>query len=333
MLIFKLYLEGNGVGTIAKYLTKNHIPTPSVYKNMRFNKNRKTRNIWEAKTITDILQNATYIGSLTQNKRRKVNYKSKKMISNPKDKWIIVENTHEAIIDKETFFKVQAIFAKNKNRSKKTKNLLFQGFVYCKECGHKIGMNKSQDGKRYYMVCNYYRKYGANSSCTSHTCRYEFFEEADLQEIKKLCLKVSDKEKYEKILEKNALQTKKIENINLEIEKLDNQIKNNKEALKLIYLDRAKGLVNLDTYLDVYNHLTLENEKNKTLMEELEEKKKKILEENKIDKKDYRKKVEEFLSFKTPNRLLLGSIISKITIDKNKKIDIYYKVKPIDLNF
>ena len=119
------------------------------------------------KTIDDILKNPTYIGNLAQNRRRKVNYKSKKIIANPKDKLIIAENTHEPIIDKETYDLVQNIYEKNRNRSEKSHEHLLRGFIYCKECGHRLGINQSRDKKRHYMICNHYNEIDLNN------CYYE----------------------------------------------------------------------------------------------------------------------------------------------------------------
>ena len=140
-----MFIKGNSLGKIAKYFTDKNIPTPSVYKNMNFNKDRMTRNLWDPRTIDDILKNPTYIGNLAQNRRRKVNYKSKKIIANSKDKWIIAENTHEPIIDKETFDIVQNIYSKTKNRNEKSHEYLLRGFLFCKECGHTLGINTSND--------------------------------------------------------------------------------------------------------------------------------------------------------------------------------------------
>ena len=328
-LIYEMFINGNSLGKIAKHLTSKKISTPSVYKNMNFNKDRKTRNLWDERTIDDILKNPTYIGNLAQNRRRKVNYKSKKIIANPKDKWIIAENTHEPIIDKETFDLVQNIYEKNKNRNEKSHEHLLRGFIYCKECGHRLGINQSKDKKRHYMICNHYRKYGRNSFCTPHSCRYETIEEEVLNEIRKMCKKCVDKKKFENILKNNTKKTKMLEEINKKIDKANTIITNNNEAIKTIYKDRAKGNVDLETYKQVYNELISETNENRELIAELEKNKKSLLNNKLYDNYNYGELVEEYLSMKKPNKLLLSNIIEKITVDQNKNIDIYYKIKPI----
>ena len=328
-LIYDMFVKGNSLGKIAKYLTEKKIPTPSVYKNMNFNKDRKTRNIWEPRTIDDILKNPTYIGNLAQNRRRKINYKSKKIITNPKDKWIIAENTHEPIIDLETFEMVQNIYSKNKNRNEKSHDHLLRGFLFCKECGHTLGIQQSSDKKRNYMICNHYRKYGKNSFCSPHSNRYEDVEELVLKEIKKMCKKCVNKKKFESILKNNTKKSKMLEEINNKIEKATNLLLNNKESIKTIYKDRAKGLVDLETYKEVYNDLINETNETKILIDELEKSKKSLLNNKLYDNYNYEEIVEEYLSMKKPNKLLLSNIIDRITIDENKNVDIYYKIKPI----
>lgn len=77
---------------------------------------------------------------MVQNRRSKVNYKVKKVIrNNPKD-YIIVENTHEPIIDKETFYEAQKKIPKNVGRNEKKENHLLDGLLYCGDCGHRISI-------------------------------------------------------------------------------------------------------------------------------------------------------------------------------------------------
>ena len=66
----------------------------------------KSTSVWSYQTIHTILNNQTYVGDLVQNKTNKLSYKDKKKVSLPKEKWIVVENTHDAIISK-IFSRVQ----------------------------------------------------------------------------------------------------------------------------------------------------------------------------------------------------------------------------------
>ena len=96
----------NGINTICKNLIKDNIPSPISLTN------NKNYVLWNGTTIRRILKNEVYIGNTVGHKVKKVNYKIKKQVMLPKDNWIKVANTHEPIISKEDFEKVQNILNK-----------------------------------------------------------------------------------------------------------------------------------------------------------------------------------------------------------------------------
>ena len=93
----------NGINSICKNLINDNIPSPASLNNNNGN------TLWNGTTIRRILKNEVYIGNTIGHKVKKINYKLKKQIMLNKDEWIKVENTHEAIILKEDFYKVQNI--------------------------------------------------------------------------------------------------------------------------------------------------------------------------------------------------------------------------------
>lgn len=97
---------GNGLNGICKDLIKDNISSPA-----RLN-NNGNNTLWNSTTIRRILKNEVYIGNTIGHKVKKVNYKLKRQIILNKDNWIKVENTHEPIISKEEFYKVQNILYK-----------------------------------------------------------------------------------------------------------------------------------------------------------------------------------------------------------------------------
>ena len=107
--IFKMYLSGKSKTEIANYLNENNIPNPATYKfenNIGKSKQSNTRE-WNAKTVDRILKNETYIGTLIQNKHRNASYINHNQVLNDESEWTITKNHHKAIIDKDTFNKVQ----------------------------------------------------------------------------------------------------------------------------------------------------------------------------------------------------------------------------------
>lgn len=327
--IYSMFVKGDSLQKIARYLTKQKIPRPSVYKNMNYKDSVKTKDIWDERTIDDILKNPNYTGNLTQCRRKKINHKSKTIINTDPSLWIVVENTHEAIIDQQTFDMVQDIYSKNRNYSSNSTDLLLRGFLYCKECGHRIGINTSSDKSRHYTICNHYRKYSTNSFCTCHSMRYEELEKVILDEIRKMCKSCIDTSKFESILKNNTKKTKMLEELDKRINCAKLIIDTNKNNMQEMYIDKLNHNISMEMYEEVRDRLSSEISTNQELLKQLESEQKSLLSNKIFDYSDYKDKIEDYLSFKKPSRNLLASIIDKINIDEQKNIEIHYKIKPV----
>ncbi len=106
-LIFQLCIEGNGARKISRILQERKIPSPATLEFQRTGHTKRyhpdTPYYWPTATIACMLKQDTYIGQTTNFKTFKPSYKSKRMIKNPPEKWVTFENTHPAIIDRETW--------------------------------------------------------------------------------------------------------------------------------------------------------------------------------------------------------------------------------------
>lgn len=326
--MFNLVLEGKSPRQIANIFSDEHIPTPSIYANLNRGMKSTAYELWCPRTIEEMLINETYIGNLTQGRRKKLNYKSKKEIRTPKEEWIISENTHEAIIDKATFDTVQKLLKKNKNKPTGKNMQLLSGFMVCKECGHAIGINKSSDGKRKYCCCSYYLSHSKYGLCTPHSCNYDKLENAVLEEIKSMFQNYVDSTTFEdKVNEakrQNDIRIKKQKEINI----LDRKIRGNLSYIDKVYEDKLNG--NID--MEMYNRLTIKYKEEinfwKSQKEDLEKELSNISEkETTKEKEETLKKIKEYLSLEKPNRNLLVNLIDKILISEDKTIEIHYNFK------
>ena len=326
--MFDLAYNGKSPRQIANIFSDEHIPTPSVYANLNRGVKSTAYELWCPRTIEEMLTNETYIGNLTQGRRKKLNYKSKKEIRMPKEEWIIKENTHEAIIDKKVFVTVGELLKKNKNKSTGNNTQLLFGFMICKECGHKIGINKSSDGKRYYCCCTYYISHSKYGLCTPHSCNYKKLENLVLAEIKKMCKEYVDgnsfSNKLEKARKKNDIKIKKEKEINV----LEKKIITNNLYIDKIYEDKLNG--NID--MEMFNRLTIKYKDEIVCWEnqrdELKEELKNIdIEDYNKEKEEILKKINEYLTLEKPSRNLLVNLIDKILISEDKTIEIHYKFK------
>lgn len=323
--IFKMAYDGMGCKAIADTLSKEGIPNPSNYANLNRGRKSSAYELWNSRTIDEMLCNETYIGNLTQGRRKTINYKIKKEIRTPKDSWIIVENTHEPIIDKEMFDVVQQVYKKNKNLQDNSTNYLLRGFLYCEECGHSLSIAKRTE-ERAYTGCTHYQKYSKFKVCTPHTMNYQKLESEILKQVRDMCKKYVKTNNFENLLKNSSKRNQAKENLQgqittckLEIEKL------NKRKNK-IYFDKVDEIITLEEYRDFNNQIVNDiiklNEKVKSLENELD-----IIEEKMKPNNDYTSIVKEYLSLRKPNKRLLACIIDKIIINQDKEITIKYKIK------
>ena len=145
--MFRLCVEGYGIGDIAKILREDKIQTPSYYWGSRGIGNWKTRYSvdrpydWTMSTVADILARPEYMGHTVNFRTHSSDYKERRIIKNPKEEWKIFENTHEAIIDKETWELVQKLRGTPKRHDfAETPNPL-TGILFCADCGAKLYNN------------------------------------------------------------------------------------------------------------------------------------------------------------------------------------------------
>ena len=118
--IYDLYLSGLSCKMIAERLTELAVPTPSqVKKNRGEDMGRKDCLQWSAGTVRKILKNAVYLGHMVQGKESKMSFKEKKVREMPENSWIVVENTHPAIIDRAIFDEVGRMMTDKRGRSPK----------------------------------------------------------------------------------------------------------------------------------------------------------------------------------------------------------------------
>ena len=336
--IFDMFISGDSLTKICDTLTNEHIPTPSMRKNMKLGQNNVHYGVWSTRTVDSILKNPTYIGNLTQCRQRKVNYKSKKRVHNRANDWIVAEGAIPAIIDKETFELVGEMFKSNKNRGKKgngiTDKLLLRGLIYCKDCGHTMGFREHlQKTKKYGLVhriygnCNYWAKRKHQGVCTPHSIKYQIIEDIVLNSLRQMCKKYLDENNLETIFKSSDRLKKKKDSIKGEIFRLEHTIENTNKKIDVCYNDKLEGNITLEMYKRTYNNLTLEINEAKSKKNEYE-KMLFDLENNQINNNNYYlDKIKEFLKLKNPSRALISSLIDRIEIDEEKNIDIYYKFK------
>ena len=251
--IFQMYLSGMGFLTIAKKLTNDRVKSPFEYKvqkgyNYKTPVAKNKYHIWRDTTIQRILTNQMYVGDMVQGTRSVINYRNHKIKPKSKEEWVIVRNTHEAIISREVFDKVQNMLQSNKkDYIKPFRTYVLGGLVKCGDCGAVLetALCSSKNLKnKYYFRCPTYML-SKGLICSKHTIRNDYLEATVFQIIKKYIELSVDIESILKKIKLNTIQ-KECQNQNA---KLDFEIKKLKDKMSLLYIKFKNNELSENDYI------------------------------------------------------------------------------------
>ena len=172
--IFGMALAGMSCRQIASQLNTEGVPTPATYAGLPVPNPGPYTGLWSSERISDMLQNETYIGNMVQGRSVKISYKSKKCLHQERKNWVIVEGTHEPLIDAETFRKVRMLVNSRKHTRSRTYDFLLKGMIFCHECGYPLAVlnRKNAAGEDVlYFVCRTYQRFTKAGVCTCHSIK------------------------------------------------------------------------------------------------------------------------------------------------------------------
>lgn len=248
--IFSMVLSGNGASRIAKTLNEEGIPSPTRYKQqqgLNFAPCQKSRvpGLWSTASVRTILTNQTYAGDLVQGRHKKASYKSKKIVTLPKDKWIIVPNTHEPIITREAFEQVQLL------RCERAVPCFYSGAarplsrkIFCGCCGG--SMQVCGNGKQYrYLRCRIHTY--KPSLCPNRSISLDALDAIVLQRIGQRLSELLDPDKLDlsafiRDAEDHA------DALQRELDRLQKERQKRQGAVTALYQDHAAGVVNDEVF-------------------------------------------------------------------------------------
>ena len=199
--MFELAADGKGPTEIARILTEDKVLIPSAY-TLVYHPEQSNRRAspdscnWSGTTVSEFLGREEYIGNTVLRKSICTNFKTDTRRAAEKDEVFIFQNTHEPIVDKETWDKVQ----KNRNRKKKrypmgffTAQNRFDGMLFCGDCGNRLGFEHHflKDDKIVFSYkCSSYTKNSKEHSCTCHYISLDTLSQLVLHAIQRVAKKV-----------------------------------------------------------------------------------------------------------------------------------------------
>lgn len=260
-MIFDLCESGIGNTLIAKELNERCILTPSEYRckilNMK-STGRKVSKQWTPSIVGKILDNRVYSGDLVQSKYKNISYKVHKKIKNKKEEWIVVENTHEPIIDRDTYDKVQkAILERDTKMNIDGKISIFAGHIKCADCERAMskktaGKYKGEERNYYYYMCSTYMRSGG-TKCSKHTIKNNELEKAVLESIKIQIALVSDLRRIKNDIDNSNFIDNEKHLIQENIEKCEEKIEIKRKLRKECYEDWKLGKITEEEYNEYTN--------------------------------------------------------------------------------
>lgn len=191
--IFTLCAEGKGPSIIANILKDHKILKPTVYRYSKIGSYgciTDTEDIygWNNRTIAGILDNEVYLGRTVNCKSTIASFKDKRVIYNPESEWLRFDNTHEAIIDQDTWVLVREVRAGKRRRTKMGDVDKYSGLIHCADCGstHYLVRGKTLSTEQYCFICSRYHKHMGEAKCTPHRIREVILDDIVLEEIRKI---------------------------------------------------------------------------------------------------------------------------------------------------
>lgn len=325
--IYDLYLSGVGQIKIAAILNEEGILCPSEYKRINgenyHNSNRAEKTIyWTYSTVHKILQNRIYTGDMVQGKTIR-NMRKKAKYQSPED-WIIVPNTHEAIIERDKWNRVQEYLKiRTRGLDFNIDESAFSGLIKCGDCG--TAMVKSSNtvgGKKYVRYsCGAYKRSG-RSFCTSHSVPYKVLEKIVLNDFRTV---LSQIENIADIVEKERLKSKKKDMPKRQLvnkQKIENELIRIRKLKQACYEDYRDGILTREEFMRYKEDYSA---KEKILETQMKEKDSIPLQEKDIYQIPWIKQLLELKSVETITRDISVEMIEKIEVFEDKRIKITYK--------
>ena len=327
--IFKMYADGYGYHRICEYLNNNNIPPRSVYKKQKGSKfvcsNCDLETVrWNPDTIAQMLKNEVYIGNLVQGKTTHVSYKNHKKKKVAEKDWVRCENAHEAIIDMDTWNKVQSILGTHYRVKKNGQINYFTRKVYCSCCGKAFMRNEfkvksEKTGRRSYMQCKGNKKFHICDN--NKSIRTDKLEEILLNAINDLLNNYYDKNNLKELYKNGYEQDNNIESIKAlikEKENLTKKINDNKNYYRNLFEEKVKGVLNEDMFQmmskDYFNEIENMMSRIEIIDMQIEE-----LKINKKEKKQADDILKKYKHIKTLNKVILDEFIDKVYIGEIDK--------------
>lgn len=325
--VFTLFSQGHGKTKIARILNDRGIPNPTEYKRLNGLRYKQSKNstLWKYSAISDMLINETYMGNMVQGKYGSISYKSKINKPRPKEKWYIVEETHEPIIERNLWDRVQNLIMQRAKPFKIGKIGLFAKKARCMNCGYTLRSVKNHG--YYYLQCA--NKYVSKDSCVGSFIAVKKLEKTVITELNKLIQEYLDKDEVERKIELNNNLNSKIVKLEKDIAAYEKKIGEYSKGIQQLYLDKVKGIITENQFVEFSKNFTNEKERFEILIVENKNQISDI--EKKIQIGDnHRQLIEQYTNINELDRETVEKLIDYVLVGKR---DEQTKEVPVEIHW
>ena len=317
--IFSMALSGMSCREIASFLNRESIPSPAVYAGLTVS----GKGLWSSERISEMLQNETYIGNMVQGKRIKSSYKSKKSHRQKREDWIVVENTHEPLVDRADFEAVQKLLANRRHIRSRTYDFPLKGLVFCHECGHPLGVinrkSTSGDGVLYF-ICRTYQRFTESHVCSAHCIKVKTVEALVSESVINHCTPHISEDTFLIAAEQAVRHSRTVHAENIEIEKLQKRVEKLTAQMEKAYQDHLNGMIAPEDFKRFYNKIRSERDKLQNRLSDTP-----LSAINDAEPNCAAALKDEFLSCLGTDRATLFSLIHRIELTAEKDIIIFFR--------
>ena len=313
--VFTLFSQGYGKTAIARMLNDRGIPNPTEYKRLhglRYQQpRRKNSTLWKYFAISDMLTNEIYIGNMVQGKYGSVSYKTKQNKPRLQSEWFRVEGTHEAIIERSLWNRVQSMIAERAKPFDCGTVGLFARKAICANCGYT--MRSSKNRGRHYLQCS--NRHVAKDACIGSFISVEKLERMVIDELNRLAAAYLDKDNLERSIEFcENLQGQKKQLLDA-LSAYEKKIAEYTKGLRDLYMDKVKGLLNDSDFSALSKEFSSEKSRLERVL--LDSQRQLAELEDRIAVGDNRKAlVERYINLEHLTREIVEILIDHITVGK-----------------
>ena len=327
--IFALALSGMSCRNIAARLNQEGVPTPATYANLPVAKPGPYTGLWSSERISDMLQNETYIGNMVQGRSVKISYKSKKCLKQDPANWVVVEGTHEPLVDRETFRKVRMLVNSRKHTRSRTYDFLLKGLIFCHECGYPLAVLNRKNAKGedvLYFVCRTYQRFTKAGVCTCHSIKEKTVTDAVIAKVREVCQTYLNPDELLPVAQEAVENARKQSSLESELQALQSKIDSLTANLDRMYTDRLSGLLPEADFQRIFGRIKLEREQLEEKRQELE-----LRQKSPVRSEDRaRELVQRFIETAGESRELLVSLIERVELTEDKEIIVKFRFAQLD---